>query len=436
MPTLSTSEHDSAVRNAAAPAPPPRPSCANPPFTFPQPPRNTPRGAFIPPGSATPARRYRRNTDVIPTRYRNPGLCKISALTPDSPAAPAVRLGPALHPQLPPRDPRPAVWLVNGQPSYLYRDQLGSVRMVTDAGRSIVERTVYRPFGEERAWHASANLARENRGFIGQYFDGDAGLLYLNARYMDPRLGLFTSPDWLDPPIPGVGTNRCSYSFNDPVNLSDPNGNIAPLIVIGVVAVVAWASSADPANAPGPDSETVESNGTSNMAAAAVATATGLTAARVATGACAASQACTAAVSSAVTAETMTDGIGCAGGDMTACAAAAIPAVPAPALNATATFGGIKGVSQGTVPGYPANIGPGAQGTKTGGMAQAIQDMSAITNGQMVPLQNGGFQGKSSVTGEVVRLNPTSRGLGGTSGNTGPPTIYIDGDKEKVRYLP
>jgi len=121
--------------------------------------------------------------------------------------------------------PHPAVRLVNGQPSYLYRDQLGSVRMVTDAGRSIVERTVYRPFGEERAWHASANLARENRGFIGQYSDDDAALLYLNARYMDPRLGLFTSPDWLDPPIPGVGTNRYAYSANDPVNKLDPGGN-------------------------------------------------------------------------------------------------------------------------------------------------------------------------------------------------------------------
>ena len=29
---------------------------------------------------------------------------------------------------------------------------------------------------------------------------------------------------------PGVGTNRYSYSFNDPVNLSDPNGNQTPQI--------------------------------------------------------------------------------------------------------------------------------------------------------------------------------------------------------------
>jgi RHS repeat-associated protein len=100
--------------------------------------------------------------------------------------------------------------------------------MVTDAACVVVETTVYRPFGQETVWRDPARPAGypyENRGFIGQYFDGDAGLLYLNARYMDPRLGLFTSPDWLDPPEPGVGTNRYAYSFNDPVNLSDPSGN-------------------------------------------------------------------------------------------------------------------------------------------------------------------------------------------------------------------
>jgi RHS repeat-associated protein len=83
------------------------------------------------------------------------------------------------------------------------------------------------PSGTETAGSRvfDATAQAENRGFIGQYFDRDAGLLYLNARYMDPRLGLFTSPDWLDPPIPGVGTNRYAYAANDPVNKLDPGGN-------------------------------------------------------------------------------------------------------------------------------------------------------------------------------------------------------------------
>lgn len=37
----------------------------------------------------------------------------------------------------------------------------------------------------------------------------------------------FISPDTMDPTLPGVGTNRYSYSENDPINKSDPNGHVA-----------------------------------------------------------------------------------------------------------------------------------------------------------------------------------------------------------------
>ncbi|MDI6835749.1 MAG: RHS repeat-associated core domain-containing protein, partial [Rhizobiaceae bacterium] len=63
------------------------------------------------------------------------------------------------------------------------------------------------------------------KGYIGERFDPETGLLYLNARYMDPRLGRFISPDDWDPTLPGVGTNRYAYAGNDPVNGSDPNGH-------------------------------------------------------------------------------------------------------------------------------------------------------------------------------------------------------------------
>ena len=46
----------------------------------------------------------------------------------------------------------------------------------------------------------------------------------------------FVSPDDWDPTIPGVGTNRYSYAFNDPVNQSDPNGHILPAIIAGIAA--------------------------------------------------------------------------------------------------------------------------------------------------------------------------------------------------------
>ena len=36
---------------------------------------------------------------------------------------------------------------------------------------------------------------------------------------------MFIQSDWLDPTQPGVGTNRYSYSGNDPINNIDPGGN-------------------------------------------------------------------------------------------------------------------------------------------------------------------------------------------------------------------
>lgn len=48
---------------------------------------------------------------------------------------------------------------------------------------------------------------------------------------------MFIQPDWLDPTEPGVGTNRYSYSFNDPINKFDPSGNSAEDPTVADVAI-------------------------------------------------------------------------------------------------------------------------------------------------------------------------------------------------------
>ncbi|WP_378949715.1 RHS repeat-associated core domain-containing protein [Mesorhizobium sp. ANAO-SY3R2] len=103
---------------------------------------------------------------------------------------------------------------------FLHRDHLASVRLVTDAAGAVVEATGYAAYGER-----FVSGFQTQKGYIGERHDPETGLLYLNARYMDPVLGRFISPDDWDPTQPGVGTNRYAYAQNDPVNKSDPNGH-------------------------------------------------------------------------------------------------------------------------------------------------------------------------------------------------------------------
>jgi RHS repeat-associated protein len=72
---------------------------------------------------------------------------------------------------------------------------------------------------------AVTNPAPDTKGWIGERFDTDTGLQYRCARYYDPQLGMFLQPDWWEVMQPGVGTNRYSYSFGDPVNGIDPSGH-------------------------------------------------------------------------------------------------------------------------------------------------------------------------------------------------------------------
>lgn len=156
------------------------------------------------------------------------------------------------------------------EPQALHRDQLGSVRAVTGftalaLGASTflqrLESAIYTPFGAQSETRQPAQTTEEQKGFIGQRYDADAGLQYLNARYYDPLLGMFIQPDWWEVTKPGVGTNRYSYSFNDPVNKMDPGGNLAFLAAVpplaelaglaGLAGLLGLAYSIEPDPAPG-----------------------------------------------------------------------------------------------------------------------------------------------------------------------------------------
>lgn len=145
--------------------------------------------------------------------------------------------------------PHPAVKLLNDTTpavaTYMHRDGLASVRAITNAAGVKIEAALYKPFGEQSEWVLPGNAAPETKGWIGERFDADAGLQYLNARYYDPELSLFLQPDWFEVTKAGVGTNRFSYSANDPVNKFDPGGNTFEAIWKAIVNAFSGGSPQD-----------------------------------------------------------------------------------------------------------------------------------------------------------------------------------------------
>jgi RHS repeat-associated protein len=105
------------------------------------------------------------------------------------------------------------------------QDQLGSARTITNAAGAWARQSIYRPYGVQLNYTADPSVSTDAHGYIGERFDGGAGLQYLNARYYDPALAIFLQPDWLDIRTPGVGANRYAYAGGDPVNLRDPEGS-------------------------------------------------------------------------------------------------------------------------------------------------------------------------------------------------------------------
>ena len=111
---------------------------------------------------------------------------------------------------------------VGSATGFLLKDGLGSVRYESQTGGTSAWRD-YGPYGMPS--NDNGLTAANGRGYINERFDPETGLQYLHARYYDPHLGRFLSPDTWDPTIPGVDINRYAYARNDPVNMRDPGGH-------------------------------------------------------------------------------------------------------------------------------------------------------------------------------------------------------------------
>gem|GEM_PF-5685489 len=84
--------------------------------------------------------------------------------------------------------------------------------------------------------------------YTGQRLDG-SGLVYMNARYYDPLVGMFISPDTI---VPDAGAlidyNRFAYGRANPLKFNDPSEHCATIAVAGppglVIDLPCWSTVA------------------------------------------------------------------------------------------------------------------------------------------------------------------------------------------------
>jgi RHS repeat-associated protein len=131
---------------------------------------------------------------------------------------------------------------------YYHGDHLGSAQLVTDSEGETYEQLEYTPYGELWVEHEELATGATPFRFTGKERDGETGLYYFGARYLNPQTSMWLSADPAmgeyipqapindeakkhNQNLPGMGgvynyvnLHAYHYSFNNPVRYSDPDG--------------------------------------------------------------------------------------------------------------------------------------------------------------------------------------------------------------------
>lgn len=114
------------------------------------------------------------------------------------------------------------------QEHYLLRDHLGSVQVIADADGNVLERLLYDPWGKPRKASGlddGSGSTVQDRGFTDHEHLAELGLIHMNGRIYDPKIGRFLSPDpVVQSPFFSQNYNRYSYVLNGPLFYTDPSG--------------------------------------------------------------------------------------------------------------------------------------------------------------------------------------------------------------------
>jgi len=138
---------------------------------------------------------------------------------------------------------QPLAMKYNNTLYYYVLNAQGDVVRIVNSSRSVVASYSYDPWG--KLLSSSGTLANVNPlRYRGYYYDSETGFYYLQSRYYDPAIGRFINADsYASTDATGLlSTNMFAYCENDPVNKSDPSGElfgtISGLIVGGLTGAL------------------------------------------------------------------------------------------------------------------------------------------------------------------------------------------------------
>jgi RHS repeat-associated protein len=146
---------------------------------------------------------------------------------------------------------RPASAQCGGPPpggpiAHYHVDHLGSTQVITNASGAVVEHLRYMPFGELRGrWNGAGDpiggpaVDQVTFDYTGHERELSSGLIYAKARFYDPVLGTFLTPD-----PAGEFTSPYAYAGWDPVNGNDPTGKFVSIGLLIASFVIGFAVAA------------------------------------------------------------------------------------------------------------------------------------------------------------------------------------------------
>ncbi|HUZ03055.1 MAG TPA: toxin TcdB middle/N-terminal domain-containing protein [Thermomicrobiaceae bacterium] len=129
---------------------------------------------------------------------------------------------------------------VDGSLAFVHVDHLGSVLAVTDQAGAVIDTRRYDPYGQPLAVPGAGPTVPI--GFAGGITQDWTGLLLYSARYYQPAIGRFVSPDTtVQRPYAPIDWAPFAYCGNNPTSYTDPSGHSFWGDVFGAVGAVAGA---------------------------------------------------------------------------------------------------------------------------------------------------------------------------------------------------